>query len=185
MLPRKPVTEQDGLPRRDTNLLVEPRDLGFRYRFSLAIGAVELREVANYTLINLLQPPLHLGLGEVPVTRVDGFELTAVNRDARHGEEFKAPAQHHKLMADPPDGLAIVLPEVGYCLEVRHQAAGQPNHLDIALALPLQAPARLHPIEISVDVNLQQRRRMIGRPSCRFRLNAPKAQFAHIKFIDK
>src|SRR5436305_9399681 len=101
------------------------------------------------------------------------------------GEEFKAPAQHHKLTADPPDGLAIVLPEVGYCLEVRHQAAGQPNHLDIALALPLQPPARLHPIEISVDVNLQQRRRVIGRPSCRFRCNAPKAQRAQIKLIDK
>src|SRR6059036_630027 len=79
------------------NLLVEPRDLGFRYRFPLAIGAVELREVASYTLVNLRQAPLHLGLGEVPVTRVDGFELTAVNRDARLGEEFKAPAQHHKL----------------------------------------------------------------------------------------
>src|SRR5438477_1115502 len=79
----------------------------------------------------------------------------------------------------------IVLPEVGYCLEVRHQAAGQPNQLDIALALPLQAPAGLHPIEISVDVNLQQRRRMIGRPSCRSRLNAPKAQLAQIKLIDK
>src|SRR5207248_63002 len=125
------------------NLLVEPRNLGFRYRFPLAIGAVELREVASYTLINLLQPPLHLGLGEVPVTRVDGFELTAVNRDDRLGEEFKAPAQHHKLTADPPDGLAIVLPEVGYCLEVRHQPAGQPNQLDIALALPLQAPGRV------------------------------------------
>src|SRR5437764_2133235 len=83
------------------NLLVEPRDLGFRYRFPLAIGAVELREVASYTLINLRQPPLHLGLGEVPATRVDGFELTAVNRDARLGEQFKAPAQHHKLPADP------------------------------------------------------------------------------------
>src|SRR3954454_2735601 len=167
------------------NLLVEPRDLGFRYRLPLAIGAVELREVASYTLVNLRQAPLHLGLGEVPVTLVDGFELTAVNRDARLGEEFKAPAQHHKLTADPPDGLAIVLPEVGYCLEVRHQAAGQPNQLDIALALPLQAPARLHPIEISVDVNLQQRGRVIGRPSCRFRRNAPKAQFAQIKLIDK
>src|SRR5205814_6444043 len=111
----------------------------------------------------------------------DGFELTAVNRDDRLAEEFKAPAQHHKLTADPPDGLAIVLPEVGYCLEVRHQAAGQPNQLDIALALPLQAPARLHPIEISVDVNRQQRRRMRGQPSCRFRRYAPNTQITKIK----
>src|SRR5258705_4031898 len=59
------------------------------------------------------------------------------------------------------------------------------NQLDIALALPLQAPARLHPIEVSVDVNLQQRPRMIGRPPCRLRLNAAKAQLGQIKLIDK
>jgi hypothetical protein len=34
----------------------------------------------------------------------------------------------------------------------------QAYKLDVALALPLQAPARLHPIDVSVDVNLQQRR---------------------------
>src|SRR5882757_7113064 len=63
---------------------------------------------------------------------------------------FKTAAQQHELAADLSDGLAIVLAEVGYCLEVRHQAAGQPNQLDVTLALPLQAPARLHPIEVSV-----------------------------------
>src|SRR6476619_2827957 len=74
--------------------------------------------------------------------------------DARFAKQFKAAAQHHELAADPADGLTIVLAEVGYGLEVRHQAAGQPNQLDVALALPLQPPARLHPIEVSVDVNL-------------------------------
>src|SRR6187431_2813594 len=65
-------------------------------------------------------------------------------------EQLKASAQHHELAADLADGLAIVLAEVGYGLEVRHQAAGQPNQLDVTLALTLQAPARLHPIEVTV-----------------------------------
>src|SRR5439155_17008380 len=39
--------------------------------------------------------------------------------------------------------------------------------------------------EVSVDVNLQQRRRMIGRPSCRLRLNTAKTQPGQIKLIDK
>src|ERR1700723_3503098 len=167
------------------NLLVKPRDLGLRYRFPLAIGAVELREITGNALVNLRQPSLHLGLGEVPVPRVDGLELAAVNRNARFAEQLKASAQHHKLTADPADGLAIVLAEVGYCFEVRHQAAGQPNQLDVALALPLQAPARLYPIKVSVDVNLQQRRRMVSRPSRRLRLYAAKAQLGQIKLIDK
>src|SRR3954467_7186187 len=69
--------------------------------------------------------------------------------------------------------------------KVGHQPAGQPNQLDVALALPFQTPARLHPIEVSVDVNLQQRRRMIGRPSRRLRFNATKTELGQIKLIDK
>src|SRR6195256_2876698 len=167
------------------NLLVEPGDLGLRYRFPLTIGAVELREISGNALVDLRQPPLHLGLREVPVPRVDGLELAAVDRNARLAEQLKASAQHHELTADHADGLAIVFPEVGYGLEVRHQAAGQPNQLDVALALPLQAPARLHPIEVSVDVNLQKRRRMIGWPSCCLRFNTAEAKPHQIKLIDK
>ena len=54
-----------------------------------------------------------------------------------------------------------------------------------ALALPLQAPARLHPVEVSVEVNLQQCRWMVGRSSRRLRLDAAKAEIGQIKLIDK
>src|SRR5439155_5955704 len=127
----------------------------------------------------------HLGLSEVPIPRVDGLELAAVDRNARFAEQFKTAAQHHELAANPADGLAIVLAEVGYGLEVRHQAAGQPNQLDVTLALPLQAPARLHTIEVAINVNLQQRRWMIGWPSSRLSLNTAEAQPGQIKLIDK
>src|SRR5213080_1728562 len=167
------------------NLLVEPGDLGLRHRFPLTIGAVELREITGNALVNLRQTALHLGLGEVPIPRVDGFELAAVDRNARFAEQFKTAAQHHELAANPADGLAIVLAEVGYGLEVRHQAAGQPNQLDVTLALPLQAPARLHTIEVAINVNLQQRRWMIGWPSSRLWLNTAEAQPGQIKLIDK
>src|SRR3979490_240895 len=100
------------------NLLVEPGDLGLRYRFPLAIGAVKLREVAGNALVNLRQPPLHLGLREVPVPRVNGFELAAVDRNAGRAEQLKAPAQHHELTADLANGIAVVLAEIGYRLEV-------------------------------------------------------------------
>src|SRR3954467_7186186 len=95
--------------RRD--LLLEPGDLGLRYRFPLKGGAVELREIAGDALVNLRQPPLHLGLGEVPIPRVDGLELAAVDRNARFAKQFQAAAQHHELAADLADGLAIVLAE--------------------------------------------------------------------------
>src|SRR3978361_978876 len=102
-------------------------DLGFRYRFPLTVGTVELREITGNALVDLRQTALHLGLGEVPIPRVDGLELAAIDRNGRFAEQFKAAAQHHELAADLSDGLAILLAEVGYGLEVRHQAAGQPN----------------------------------------------------------
>jgi ABC-type Fe3+/spermidine/putrescine transport system ATPase subunit len=97
------------LPQR-RNLLVEPGDLGLRYRFPLAIGAVELREIPGDALVNLRQPPLHLGLGEVPIPRVDGLELAAVDRNARIAEQLKASAQQHELTADLSDERVNDLP---------------------------------------------------------------------------
>src|SRR6202051_102315 len=83
------------------NLLVEPGDLGFRYRFPLTVGTVELREITGNALVNLRQTALHLGLGEVPIPRVDGLELAAVDRDAGFAKQFKTAAQHHALAAKP------------------------------------------------------------------------------------
>ena len=37
------------------------------------------------------------------------------------------PAQHHELTADFADSLTIVLPEIGYCFEIRHQATTRPE----------------------------------------------------------
>src|SRR5206468_10261050 len=53
--------------------------------------------------------------------------------------------------------------------------------LDIALALPLQASTRWHPIEVAIDVNLEQRRWMIARPPRDQRLNPCEAKRAEIK----
>src|SRR5580692_3673987 len=70
------------------NLFVEPSDLGGRGRFPLTIGAVELREIPGDALVNLRQPPLHLSLGKISVSRVDGLELAAVDRNARVAKQF-------------------------------------------------------------------------------------------------
>ena len=53
-------------------------------------------------------------------------------------------------------GAAIILAEVGDRLVIRNQPSRQPHHLDIAASLTLKPPARLDPIEIAVDVELEQ-----------------------------
>src|SRR5437667_7715601 len=103
------------------NLLVEPGDLGLRHRFPLAIGAVELREVAGYALINLRQPPLHLGLGEVPIPRVDGLELAAVDRDARLRQQTHLATEIDEARAHPADRRAVVLADIGNHLVIGNE----------------------------------------------------------------
>src|SRR5512139_4188063 len=39
-------------------------------------------------------------------------------------------------------------------LEIRHQPAGQPHQLDVALALPLEPAARLDAVEIAIQIDL-------------------------------
>jgi hypothetical protein len=51
--------------------------------------------------------------------------------------------------------------EVGDGLEVRSEPAGEPHQLDIALRLALQAAARLDTVQVAVDVELEQDRRVI------------------------
>jgi hypothetical protein len=71
--------------------------------------------------VNLRQPPLHLGLGEVPIPRVDGLELATVDRNARLAEQLKASAQHHELTAD----LADVVEDAIYPLNLADES-GKP-----------------------------------------------------------
>jgi hypothetical protein len=124
-----------------------------------------LREIALDAFVDLLQASLHFGLGEVPIPGIDRLELAAIDRNARVAQQIEAPTQRHELTADFADRLAIVLAKVGDRFEVGRQAASQPDQLDVALAFPFKAAARLNPIEVAVDIELQQCRGMIGRPT--------------------
>ena len=68
---------------------------------------------------------------------------------------------------------------------VGNQPAGQPHHLNIAPGLALEPPARLDPVQIAVNVKLQENRRVVRRPTGCLRLNSLKAHLSQIKRIDK
>ena len=57
-------------------------------------------------------------------------------------------------------------------LEVRPQAAQQPDHLQVAVGLRLQPTAGPHPVQIPVDVQLQQVGGIVPRAPCLFRLRS-------------
>jgi hypothetical protein len=47
---------------------------------------------------------------------------------------------------------AVICSKVSDCFEVRWDAARQPHHLDVAPRLPLQTPARLHAVQVVIEV---------------------------------
>ena len=100
-------------------------------------------------------------------------------------EQIQLAAQHDELAAHLADRRPIVLAEVGNGLEVRHQPSGQPHQLDVALRLALQPTAGLDAIQVAVDVELQQHRRVVRRPARRRRVNPIEAERIQIKPIDE
>jgi hypothetical protein len=70
-------------------------------------------------------------------------------------------------------------------LEVRLEATQQPDDLDIALGFPLQPPARSNPVQIAVDVELQQIAGRIARPPRRLRFDPREPGARKIQPINK
>ena len=68
---------------------------------------------------------------------------------------------------------------------VGHETAQQPEKLQIAPGLTLQPAARLHAVEIAVDVELQKHRRVEAGPPRRGGLDATKSELAEIECIDE
>src|SRR5262249_45353173 len=83
----------------------------------------------------------------------------------------------HHLRVDrvEPDNLLLELLDL----------ALQPDQLDIALALPLQASARRNPIEVAVDVKLEHNGRMIAGSAGIEWLDADESKLVEIKTIDE
>jgi hypothetical protein len=126
-----------------------------------------------------------LALREVPVAVVHRLELAAVDGDAIAPQYADPAAELDELRAGPPDGRAIVTPEIGDRLVIRHQAAGQPHQLDIAPGLALQSAAGGNLVQVAVDEELEQDRRVVARAPRPRRRRALKSQPGQIQLLDE
>jgi hypothetical protein len=157
------------------DLLAQPLGLGFDLGWLGAVGGLQRRQVALDALLDLLLTLVDLARGEVAIAAVDGLELAAVDGHDGLRKELQVPAQLHEAAADVSDALAVVMAEVGNGLKVGRQSTGEPHQLDVALRLALQPPAGRDAVQIPVDIELEQQRRVVRRPACRRRISAGKA----------
>src|SRR6185436_17161283 len=87
--------------------------------------------------------------------------------------------------ANLPNGATIILAEVGNRLVIGSKTAREPHHLDVAPGLTLKPAARLNPVEIAVNVELQQHRRMIRRTAGCLGIDPVEPKLGQIEFVDK
>jgi hypothetical protein len=185
-MPCLELLEAPHLLAKRRELLFEARRLrGERVRGLLPVGGVELAQIAGNALFELRPAPLHLRPRQVAIPIIDRLELAAVDGNAGCRKQTQLTAELDEPGAHLADGAAIVLPEIGDRLVVRDEATKQPRHLDVAAGLAFEPPARLHPVEIAVDVELQECRRMIARPPHLRRRDAVEPEFGAMKPIDK
>ena len=68
---------------------------------------------------------------------------------------------------------------------IGNQPTGEPHDFNVAGGLTLKPAARLNPIEIAVDVELQQHRRMVRRPASCLGINPAEPKLGQIELVDK
>lgn len=78
---------------------------------------------------------------KIAVFVIDRLDAGAINRQQLAPKKIKTPAQDHELPENLLERGTIVAPKIGDRLEIRLQAAQQPNDLDVAMTFGLKPPA--------------------------------------------
>ena len=123
--------------------------------------------------------------GEVAILVVDRLDVNSVDRQQLAAVQVEAPAQQYELAEHGAKRRAIVAPEIGDGLEVRFQSPQQPDDLDVAATLCLQPTARSHPVQIAVDVELQQIARRIARTPHRLGLDPREPRRSEVQSVNE
>src|ERR1019366_1270033 len=141
--------------------------------------------IPRHPLLELRAPAIDLPSCKIAISIVDRFELAAVDRDARLRQQTHLATEIDEARANLADRRAIVLAEIGNHLVIGNQPSEQPHDFQVSAGLALKPAASLHPVEIPVNIKLQKNRGVVGRPTCRCRLDAFEAKIGQIERVDK
>jgi hypothetical protein len=83
------------------------------------------------------------------------------------------------------DGRAVVAAKVGDRLEVWRQTSRQPHQLDVALTFTLETPARRHPVQIPINVDLEHHAWVVGRAARDCGRATVETKFRKVQFVDE
>ena len=122
--------------------------------------------------------------GEVAILFVDRLHPGSVDGEQLSAVEAEPPAQQQRTDETQRGTPRDVASKVGDGLEVGLEAA-QPNDLDVAMGFALQSAARPHPVQIAVDIELQQVARRITRMPRRLGCNSREPCRREVQPVDE
>jgi hypothetical protein len=150
-----------------------------------AVDGIQLGQVSIDPLVGRGDVPGQLVAGEVASRIVDRLQPGAVHCQQLASEQVELAAQDDEGAEHGFERAPVVATEVGDGLVVRPQPAQQPDQLEVPRRLRFQSPARPHPAEIAVKVQLEHVPRIVAGPPRRLWLRTLKAGLAQIKVIDE
>ena len=100
-------------------------------------------------------------------------------------EQIELTTQHHELTEHRLEGGTVVAAEVGDGLEVWLEVPQQPDGLDIAVRLGFQSPDRPDPVQVAIDVQLEQISRIVARATRCLWLYADEPVRAKVEPVDE
>lgn len=144
------------------------------------IGRFQFSQVAGNVCIKRCHLPFQLPATDHLALAGDCLKLRTINCDQLATNQALTPAESHEDPARRREGRAILPAKVGDSLEVRRQPLQQPEHFKVAMAFPLQLARGANLVQIAIQVQLQQVRRIVRRSPRTLRLRLGKAQPGHI-----
>jgi hypothetical protein len=132
------------------------------------------------------QPTRGAGGDTGPALRaVDRLEFRSVDGHQLGAKQIQFAAEQVELPQHPLERRLVVLAKVGDGFEVRTHAPQQPHDLQIAPGLPFEPPTGPHPIQVSINIQLQQVPRIVRRTPRPSRPRPLKTQGVHLQRVHK
>src|SRR5687768_8860268 len=120
------------------------------------IGGIQITQVLCYLFVDVLKSLLKLCLRKVLVFVVDRLAFAPVNGQKFCPKEIQLFAQEDKLPEKSLQRFSVIFSEISNRLEVGSKFSKKPNELHVAMGFPLKSSAGSNPVEVSIDVELEQ-----------------------------
>jgi hypothetical protein len=152
-------------------------------RLARIIGSQRF-EIRMTRLIDLLTPWRELFLTNMPRFAGDGLAFAAIDSEQLRSKYLTSLAEARQFSTGLLPCRRMIFANIRPRFERWSEPAQQPHHLHMTMCLVRYCTAGTQLVQVSIDVELQQLTRLIGRPTCFLGSGILKPQSLQMQAID-